>query len=397
MSMQPYDIKTYGRWNGYDNGSSASAVTLNTHVQFSNISSSRGPAPYREYRPHNFLKVSMRKLPSWTHYQHEIPGGYYLNWSGTPYDYSAQMAFDPLAAARSTAQTDAYNRALNSLNDRVRGNTDLSIDLAQGSKTIRLGHDVAKVIRSIASIRNPVNMIKMVGNARLTWVYGIKPTLQSIYDAATFEARHYNNEFAFSEGKGKDGCKGSATNTGAQWPDYTFQTSWRGESQVRTKIGIILRIPDTPATQLARLTSLNPVSIAWELVPFSFVIDWFVNIGGYLRDLETALAYSSYFVRGFRTDTTITEYHFSGRRNYYFNQERWTGEAGIKMTRKTKARSVLSSYPMPSRPIFNANLGSGRLLNGAALLTVFLGKNGRKVTSSSGGSAMERGVRGFAG
>jgi hypothetical protein len=30
---------------------------------------------------------------------------------------------------------------------------------------------------------------------------------------------------------------------------------------------------------------LNPASIAWELVPFSFVLDWFVNVGDYLSSL----------------------------------------------------------------------------------------------------------------
>ncbi len=30
---------------------------------------------------------------------------------------------------------------------------------------------------------------------------------------------------------------------------------------------------------------VNPLSIAWELVPFSFVLDWFVNVGDYLNSL----------------------------------------------------------------------------------------------------------------
>lgn len=32
---------------------------------------------------------------------------------------------------------------------------------------------------------------------------------------------------------------------------------------------------------------LNPAAIAWELVPFSFVADWFVNIGDYITELTT--------------------------------------------------------------------------------------------------------------
>lgn len=35
----------------------------------------------------------------------------------------------------------------------------------------------------------------------------------------------------------------------------------------------------------AQLGLLNPLSIAWELVPFSFVVDWFVNVGQVLSSM----------------------------------------------------------------------------------------------------------------
>lgn len=394
MSMQPYDIIAYGRQWGFDNNSFASNTYLSNRLTLSNIVSFRGPAPYREFRPHAFLKIHMIKLPGWSHYQ---DGDYYLHWSGTSPDYPAQMAFDPLSGNRSTAISAAYTSALESLNDQIRGNTDLSIDLAQGSKSLRIGQDVSKIVRSILKFRKPLELIKGIGNARLAWVYGIKPTFQSLYDAVHHEAVHYNNEFAFSQGRGKDGGTGEASDTGAQWPDYTYKTSWSGSYQARVQLGIVMRIPDTPQTQIARLSSLNPVSIAWELVPFSFVVDWFVNIGGYLRDLETALTYSSYFVRGYKTTTTYTRYYFMANRAYTQFGVRRDGMWGMEITRKDFNRAILSSYPMPERPAFNANLGSGRLFNGAALLTIFLGKKGRKISQSGGGSAIQRAGRGFMG
>jgi hypothetical protein len=34
----------------------------------------------------------------------------------------------------------------------------------------------------------------------------------------------------------------------------------------------------------SQLGFVNPAAIAWELVPFSFVVDWFVNVGEFLNN-----------------------------------------------------------------------------------------------------------------
>jgi hypothetical protein len=45
----------------------------------------------------------------------------------------------------------------------------------------------------------------------------------------------------------------------------------------------------------------NPLAIAWELVPFSFVLDWLVPVGTWLQSLDATLGVK--FVGGCRTDT----------------------------------------------------------------------------------------------
>jgi hypothetical protein len=42
----------------------------------------------------------------------------------------------------------------------------------------------------------------------------------------------------------------------------------------------------SPPSMMERLGLTDPLSIAWELVPFSFVLDWFGPIGDYLADLH---------------------------------------------------------------------------------------------------------------
>jgi len=43
---------------------------------------------------------------------------------------------------------------------------------------------------------------------------------------------------------------------------------------------------DLPTSTLTQLGLTNPLSIAWELLPWSFVADWFIPIGDYLSSLD---------------------------------------------------------------------------------------------------------------
>nr|UJQ85694.1 MAG: hypothetical protein 1 [Leviviridae sp.] len=49
-----------------------------------------------------------------------------------------------------------------------------------------------------------------------------------------------------------------------------------------TRAGILTEI-DLGMSALRDLGFLNPAGVAWELVPYSFVIDWFVNVAGFLQ------------------------------------------------------------------------------------------------------------------
>lgn len=42
----------------------------------------------------------------------------------------------------------------------------------------------------------------------------------------------------------------------------------------------------------AKVGLTNPLSVAWELIPFSFVVDWFLPIGKYLDALDVPLLYT---------------------------------------------------------------------------------------------------------
>lgn len=71
---------------------------------------------------------------------------------------------------------------------------------------------------------------------------------------------------------------------------YTFDGSqspsnWTGLGTGRCSKKIIYEMSE-PMTASRSLGLLDPLSVAWEIVPYSFVIDWFIPIGTYLENLS---------------------------------------------------------------------------------------------------------------
>jgi hypothetical protein len=145
--------------------------------------------------------------------------------------------------------------------------------------------------------------------------------------------------------------------------------------QQRIKFKAQFRAPTSTVQLLSNFTSLNPVSIAWELTPYSFVVDWFIDVGGYLRNLETACTHGSTFVNGFytegyRLDVSCQSFgSYTDGSNYIHTQD-LKGSTVITKGRRT----TLGSYPLPRIPQFKMDLGASRLLNAAALLSQHLGR-----------------------
>lgn len=104
--------------------------------------------------------------------------------------------------------------------------------------------------------------------------YGWKPMLTDIYEAAKWLEQRSSapRETRLSMGSSKV----------SNWTDSAHETrvySWQKRRQYR------LRWSEAPS-EVRTLGLTNPLSISWEVVPFSFVIDWFIPIGNYLDALS---------------------------------------------------------------------------------------------------------------
>jgi hypothetical protein len=110
--------------------------------------------------------------------------------------------------------------------------------------------------------------------------------------------------------------------------------------------------------------------VAWELVPYSFVVDWFLPIGSWINSLDATIGFE---FRG------ISQTYFEmieGLANGVTHHE--TGKSFINDWVAYKRqlivdRVVLSTLPQAGFPSFRNPLSLGHMANGLSLLAQAFG------------------------
>lgn len=123
---------------------------------------------------------------------------------------------------------------------------------------------------------DPAKIKKMIEQKWLEYRYAIMPLAYSVKDIIKLAKE-----------------KGDIYKTDRKWKEFTYTTGERpGTSQkslyfwtreeVHVRLSVVGRARFDPDELILRLfdqIGLNPFKTAWELIPYSFVIDWFCNIG----------------------------------------------------------------------------------------------------------------------
>lgn len=259
-----------------------------------------------------------------------------------------------------------HNNVLGKLSDTVRGNLDLSVDLAEASKTRAMLANVGKMETYIKDFQGKH---KTIANRYLEFIFGWKPLISTLYGTAT----EINNALPSAQRLVKRSSQRVTQ-------DYISlganrDTRVRYSHSHRIEYGFVFKPPSAVLNQLARFTSLNPASIAWELMPYSFLIDYIVDFGGYLRNMETAMIHAGSVSYGWKTITERKQSDgtiIGNGKSAYYGATVHTGSLTARSYTQAKIRSPISAWPFPAKPTFKVRLGVTRLLNVAALLTQLL-------------------------
>lgn len=153
--------------------------------------------------------------------------------------------------------------------------------------------------------------------------------------------------------------KGSSQNANKQ-AGFTYSMSVKGRAEIRAWI-------DNPLTAtLDKLGLLNPISTGYELVPFSFVLDWFVPIGDWLQNvpdpkgLSIIDGYISTKMEANWTEWTKIPSPAPGWNTAMYGKQVW------------KTRNRILSWPKYTLKPANVGTYRRRVANGTSLIANFL-------------------------
>lgn len=225
----------------------------------------------------------------------------------------------PLDGQFPSLVTDATNKATLRLYKKVDGvKLNVAQFFAERKQTAELFASTANRIRSAvrslrrANFREFANSLSLSGTekrtAKQTWsmvqrtpperrvashwleyVYGWRPLLQDCFDAAELLAEQVST-YEPAEGQiiatasvKADFKSSPEAPQGATGGVILLHRADNHSCKARIRVNYRL---DEEARSLLNKTGIsNPALLAWELLPYSFVVDWFVPVGTYLESL----------------------------------------------------------------------------------------------------------------
>jgi hypothetical protein len=228
---------------------------------------------------------------------------------------------------------------------------------------------------SDGSVFSPQNLSSLW----LEFSYGWRPLVSSVQGAIElFNQQIVSGEIIRAESTFKNYTK--EVTTGLFNTYYGWESNWVNESERTYSVKHVCyySVADVDAVLLSQSGISNPLNLAWELVPFSFVVDWFINVGSFLSSLDATngLAFSKgcyttcYKVNAIKTSVStstipeITACH---------------GEQVSTVTDFQLDRVVLSDFPAPRPPgRTQRSLGLNKYLTAVALLTTIVFGKGKQ-------------------
>lgn len=146
----------------------------------------------------------------------------------------------------------------------------------------------------------------------------------------------------------------------------TFTHRW--DYRLLASVSLWYELQNPTLHELASLGLLNPLEIVWELVPYSFVIDWFLPVGSWLSTLDAAAGFK--YVSG--TTSTMIRYDVSApdytlRQPYGPSYEIIGGGLGVSGRGFAMNRVVEGSSPVPGLYV-KSPISAGHIANAMSLL-----------------------------
>jgi len=266
-------------------------------------------------------------------YSHWDEVGDFVKWSEDyPLKIFSDLSWSTISTAIQETRLDAVNKSYRTY--------DALTDLMQVKQTASefgsIAQSVSGLFRRFAGafalsdlrlasrmapkiLRNsPSRVLRKIGSAWLAYRYSLMTTVYSVRDILKVIKRtRVTVDKAFKM------VNPVALDPGSL-PSGYIRKDVTGDISVKTTVACAYT-----STSVARFqaVSLNPLSTAWELIPYSFVVDWFVGVGDYITaEFSQNLAEQVMACTAVRTRKTET--YTLNRPNNQTITGSWTGTTG---------------------------------------------------------------------
>lgn len=343
---------------------------------------------YGKLRKTNRVKGSPFVLPS-LNYDHEVykitlPVGSLNIKSRVIPTYNrftyGNFAFGQFDNASITTENTVvlFNKCVGKLGTRMNGASfNVPLFLAEAHKTLdMIGNaalDIAKVLRKAKTDREAHNLW-------LEYRYGWRLLVKDIYDAlvAIHEARRRGVVFRVKVKCTSVKSGVSTTRSDGSYPPratddiplvWDIRNTWRASYETT----ISLNYTDSYGPTLGTLQTFgitNPIALAWELIPYSFVLDWFIPVSNYLATLDIFIGKK--FKSGCISYCTDVKQELKPM-NFRDIKGQGYYATGVLVPASTMGQRVykrvaLTGFPSATIPTFQPQLGIERTLDAISLM-----------------------------
>jgi len=210
----------------------------------------------------------------------------------------------------------------------------------------------------------------------LQYKYGWRPLVDDAYAAYQLLREKDKTRPYLITGKGKTTSTKTQTGTFIDLYDYwgtTASLGWEGTAKKTSRTKLTFAVPFDYQDWQRKTMVDNPAAVTWEILPYSFVADWFLPMGTYLD----AIGYADglLFKGGFTSVVSEVEVRYTTSES---NSSR-----GVAHANASKDPCVTSKYhrrvahdsapPVPFPNIDRSGLRGSRIASAAALLLQHLG------------------------
>lgn len=317
------------------------------------------------------------------------------------YDYGNWGTMPPVNPSLPTAaHTEIYNRCLRKLPGKMNGTQfNLPLFLAELHKTSdMILHAKDVILRMLQGLPPTRNQRTINGRAYwkrskepvktdpvrpldiwLEYRYGWRLLLKDILDGlkALWDAQHAGltcrtSVSDFAAYKGRTLWTAGTTNC---FNSSLIQADLEETWTVRRDVKITFRWKDTLGPTVGTLQQFgitNPLNLVWELIPYSFVLDWFIPVGDYLSQLDMFIGKS--FQSG---SVSYIESRWRSFKPVNLRQLNTSFQPSVvaanmpasSLTERYYRRVPLTTFPSSAIPRFQPELNLKRVIDGIGLLS----------------------------